>query len=666
MAENATYLSDKQALSDWLGDPKNEGHLVQTRLGANDRVIARVTDGIYREPSSALRELISNAWDADAQNVTILTDAPRFSRIYVRDDGVGMSHAALARLLKSIGGSSKRTDDGAELGVTDAHNPDNSPGGRPLIGKIGIGLFSVSQLARSFQIITKAAETNYRLIAEIKLRAFSEDASEDDAREDDDKYIAGDVSIRREHSDDFYAHGTDIILVDLKPRVRDILRDGDRWRAVDLRAKALADNDLETWATIKVEEPKFHAGWMADGQEAKDKPALLTREAVLPWTPDDAPAVRMSKLVDAVEGEFTRQDRPDLANTLDGYLGMIWALGLSAPVKYVDTHPFDLKQDGTYRLFWLSNASKGRADEIKFAEGESVRSAVAEHAPGHPQLTDGIDPVGDFNVTIDGIDLRRPVRFKFYKTEKRGLTHAMMFVGRYSPNQSKIPANQRGGELSFESYLFWTGRVIPKENNGVLARIRGASGALFDPTFLKYQVAELNRLKQIISEIFVHEGMDAALNIDRESYNFAHPHVQIATLWLHNSLRQITNILKEESKALRLGRKVEDANSISGKLTTMTSAVWQRHRGDEILPDVVITSNQDAAVQARREGSVALTRDAIPTLSKFVGPDRTLRESQAIAVTRILGAFGALEGRSYEEQAEFVDAILQVFNQDGE
>ena len=32
-----------------------------------------LTDGIYRQPSSALRELISNACDADANEVTILT-----------------------------------------------------------------------------------------------------------------------------------------------------------------------------------------------------------------------------------------------------------------------------------------------------------------------------------------------------------------------------------------------------------------------------------------------------------------------------------------------------------------------------------------------------------------------------------------------------------------
>jgi hypothetical protein len=52
--------------------------VVETTLRTDERVIARVTDGIYRQPASALRELISNAYDADAKRVTISTDRPRF------------------------------------------------------------------------------------------------------------------------------------------------------------------------------------------------------------------------------------------------------------------------------------------------------------------------------------------------------------------------------------------------------------------------------------------------------------------------------------------------------------------------------------------------------------------------------------------------------------
>ena len=47
----------------------------------------------HRQPESALRELISNAYDADVSRVVITTDRPRFERISVQDDGLGMSPA---------------------------------------------------------------------------------------------------------------------------------------------------------------------------------------------------------------------------------------------------------------------------------------------------------------------------------------------------------------------------------------------------------------------------------------------------------------------------------------------------------------------------------------------------------------------------------------------
>ena len=95
---------------------------VATTLRTSARVLARVTDGIYRQPGSALRELISNAYDADASKVIIRSDRPRFDRMVIEDDGSGMSLETLAYLLNNIGGSAKRTSIGKELGVTSVDN----------------------------------------------------------------------------------------------------------------------------------------------------------------------------------------------------------------------------------------------------------------------------------------------------------------------------------------------------------------------------------------------------------------------------------------------------------------------------------------------------------------------------------------------------------------
>lgn len=656
-------IDEQETLASWLAEKANEGLVVQTRLRASERVIARVTDGIYRQPGSALRELISNAWDADAKLVSILTDAPRFSRIYVRDDGMGMSYETLARLVHAIGGSAKRREEGRALGITAEGDWDRTPGGRPLIGKIGIGLFSVSQLARRFTVITKVAGKDYRLIAEIRLRVYAEDSEGvgEEVHDDDDSFLSGDVFITREPAPDLSAHGTDVVIEDLKPRVRDLLRSADRWQALNEKAAAQAAGDLETVANIRTEEPKYHMGWMKHLTSGVDQTSLLSIPPCLPWDSEERPEMKMSRLMDGVERDFTRVARPDLASTLDNYLQTIWTLALSVPVSYVDQHPFDLTADSNVKLYWLSNEPRGQAQEVALPQGLTVRQAIKSHVPGSPVLENGTGPEADFRVLIDEIELKRPIRFKFHRTDKRGLDRPMLFVGKYEPDLKSIDPGRRGGNLALEAYEFWNGRVIPKENNGVLVRIRGASGALFDSTFFSYQVSEQTRLRQITAELFVARGMDAALNIDRESFNFSHPHVQLVTVWMHRALRQLTNRHKEVSARLRSDRREEETSASADALTRYSNQVWAMRGRTDPLPDVEIMPDTAGAHREREDGVLALARTGMPSLESAHGSDRATRDAQAKALIRVLAAFGTLEDRSYDEQQSLVEAILKIF-----
>lgn len=169
---------------------------VSTVLKTDERVLARVTDGIYRQPGSAIRELISNSYDADAARVVIKTDRPRFQTLTVEDDGLGMTPRALAHLLHHIGGSAKRSHEGADLGITNSADPTRSPAGRRLIGKIGIGLFSVAQLTHRFQIITKTAADPFRTVASVVLRQYSDNGGppHDDSAHPPDEQGEGGVS----------------------------------------------------------------------------------------------------------------------------------------------------------------------------------------------------------------------------------------------------------------------------------------------------------------------------------------------------------------------------------------------------------------------------------------------------------------------------------------
>ena len=178
-------------LSEKIRGAVQSGHPVETELATNQRIIARVTDGIYREPWAAFRELVANAYDADATQVTIETGVPEFGHLVVRDDGIGMQPETLSYILHNIGGSSKRRAVGVALKTTLTGSYDRSPGGRPLIGKIGIGLFAVAQLTQQFQIITKAAGENVRMSATVTLQTHNDS----DFGESEKPYVAGTVTI---------------------------------------------------------------------------------------------------------------------------------------------------------------------------------------------------------------------------------------------------------------------------------------------------------------------------------------------------------------------------------------------------------------------------------------------------------------------------------------
>jgi len=156
---------------------RKTNQVAKTKLLTDDKVLARVTDGIYRQPGSALRELISNAYDADANNVVIDTDAPRFESMTIRDDGNGMSIDVFVNLINHIGGSAKRNKKGLDLNITSSEDSTLSPKKkRKLIGKIGIGLFSVAQLTREFEIITKREGDDYYLKAIVRLNNYSDES----------------------------------------------------------------------------------------------------------------------------------------------------------------------------------------------------------------------------------------------------------------------------------------------------------------------------------------------------------------------------------------------------------------------------------------------------------------------------------------------------------
>src|ERR1700690_4438134 len=113
------------------------------RLSGVDPGIIRELSGIYKPFIKAFKELVSNAYDADAQSIEVRV-AKDFDWIEVRDDGHGMTPFHFQQDFTRLGGS------------TAWHGGGRSPGGRERIGYKGIGFLAVARYCRSLRVETYA------------------------------------------------------------------------------------------------------------------------------------------------------------------------------------------------------------------------------------------------------------------------------------------------------------------------------------------------------------------------------------------------------------------------------------------------------------------------------------------------------------------------------
>src|SRR5438552_11724267 len=109
------------------------------RLSGVDPSIIRELSGIYKPFVKAFKELISNAYDADATTITVAV-ARDFSSIEVHDNGLGLTPIEFHRDFARLGGSTAWLNEG------------RSPGGRPRIGYKGIGFLAVARYCSRMEI----------------------------------------------------------------------------------------------------------------------------------------------------------------------------------------------------------------------------------------------------------------------------------------------------------------------------------------------------------------------------------------------------------------------------------------------------------------------------------------------------------------------------------
>jgi hemoglobin-like flavoprotein len=327
-------------------------------------------------------------------------------------------------------------------------------------------------------------------------------------------------------------------------------------------------------------------------------------------------------------------------------------------------------------IYVLSNNQKGQVSKIddNLLDGVSIGDSLGFNSQKR---------IYDFNVYVDGIKLYRPIKFKNLPESKARVKKPILFVGKYEPDLSALELKDSGGELEFEAYILWSPKVSPRDHNGSLIRINDASGILFEENFMKHQVAEHTIKSQLTAEIFVTKGMDSALNIDRESFNIAHPHYQIVMRWLHNAIRQVVNRYKQIKKEVQVEIANEYGDAFSNSIVEIVSRSYVSNEKDPnersnlvMLDDLSseikeFSFNQETVHEEKTIITKTVTDNFVVKESKLksvfsqISKNKTKQKNLIVrseAILQILDSYNLLDSLTVDKQQRLVLDLIEVLS----
>jgi hypothetical protein len=389
------------------------------KIHVHEKALAHLSRGLYRSPASALRELVSNGWDANATTVRITTNYPHFFQLAIEDNGDGFTAKEFERLMGGgIGNSEKRPQ--FRVLMND----------RPIIGRLGIGMLGIAQICGSFTVTSKMRNgTGFR--AKVHLYDLLKEKL-DRAPEDDDSTSVSEIDVGTYDFDNKFdlskaKYGTAIVADDVHPT------------------------------------------FVRAFQQSLGAPHF------------QPPPAEWLKAVQIVSRVHTIQELGD-------YWRLLWELSASCPIPYLSDScvPKKLIADEQAKL-------------------ESY----------------------NFKVIVDGLELRKPVLLK---------GNPAGYTTKEIPEQHLTPY---GKDLRFHGYIAVQEglQLKPDELRGILIRIKNVAIGYYDPSMLDYRYNEGPRSRWITGEIYVTEGLEDALNIDRDSFNRFHPQFRAVQEHVHELLR---------------------------------------------------------------------------------------------------------------------------------
>jgi hypothetical protein len=461
----------------------------QIPIKVTSGVLLHIGAGIYHSVAGAIKELISNSFDAEATRVVISTDYPKFEQIKVIDSGRGMTPGYFKKAMQSIGSSLKGTL--YPNGLTPIYK-------RPMIGHLGIGLMALTQVCDEATIESQAAGSKSKFVAKLDFSEFRrrkqmqiEAVKLDVFRDLATRYGGlGEMEQQIKELDPNSGEYIDrLAQLELaveaekvfKERGMEELEDEHLGYCVIYPALPAVPGEQGTTITLTKIDKGVRASLMDEGRSNDGMPQHYKdigwdeyRDEVNDWSWDD-----LCKRLQMKTSQLTYQSLPQ-------YHQFLWELSIMTPVQYLEEGPVLLEPN-------LLRRKKKELDRF------------------------------GFSVVVDNRPLRKPILLPSGALAREDELEQGYDYYLQTFSQEKI---EDGDSLKYEGYIFWQRKQVePSAVRGVQIYIRNVGIGLYDQTLLGFsRVNPTSRAGQMSGEIYVEAGLERALNVDRNSFRETDAH----------------------------------------------------------------------------------------------------------------------------------------------
>ena len=451
-------------------------------------VILRIGAGIYHSVAGALKELVSNSFDADATAVIITTNYPDFDEIKVVDNGSGMTDKRFGIAMQTIGSSLKGVIDQTRL------SPKYK---RPIIGHLGIGFMALTQICDEVTVESQVEGSDTKFVADIDFSVF-------DKNERQHTHLST-LEILNEQYGGVENAKNKLLDVSLDPDIRKKLE----WYlelivpVVENQLEEVSekpDDEHLGYCLIYKDIPAISGGHGTTITLRKIKPGVIGLLSDAGRAPDGLPKNMRERKVSwgVYRDELNVLEWKELCEklrrgtlpytSLPQYHQFLYELSLLTPVPYFHQSPFEISSD----------VLKSKRDELN---------------------------IFNFALQVDNRRIYKPILLPSGNLLKFSLSDLEKGFDYYL-EEIHSDTEIDDEPLRYSGYIYWQREQNqPSTQRGIHIFIRNSGVGGYDQTLLNFSVVNpTSRAGQVSGEIYVEEGLERALNVDRHSFKETDAH----------------------------------------------------------------------------------------------------------------------------------------------